>query len=76
MSRSYYHLDEEQRGRLVETLERAETALNDWIHTYAPEMCDQEHVDATMKRIAQCGTLAYIAKVLMDVRAARKFLDG
>ena len=76
MTKPVYRLDEEQHARLLKTLARAETALNDWVHTYAPEMCDQEYVDATMERIAECGTLAYIGEVLVEVRAARKFLDG
>ena len=71
-----YGLTERQRELLVETLTHAETALDDWVHTHAPELCDQEAVKATRARIDEVGTLYYIGMVLVQVRTARKLLAG
>lgn len=58
----------------IEAKDRAlmscEVALNDWVHTYAPELCDASAVKATNERIAQDGTLGYIADRLKIARQA------
>lgn len=46
-----------------EALQHAQTALDDWTNTYAPELCDEERVKESLERISKTGTLAYIATV-------------
>ena len=60
---------------LERTLGAAETALNDWVHSYAPEFSGTEEVKETRARLSEHGTLWYIASVLQEVRAARKWLS-
>ena len=73
---SVYQLDEEQRASLTKTLQRAEDALDDWINTYASDLCDPARVAEAKVRIYDGGgTLHYIACVLVEVRAAKKFLS-
>jgi hypothetical protein len=58
---------------LVEAAEKAKVALNDWMLTYAPEMCEPNSVEEAKKRVYSDGTLYYIAahiKLLGDVLAA------
>lgn len=41
------------------------TAMNDWLHQYASELCDDDRVRETYKRINESGgTLTYIAKIV------------
>jgi len=48
-------------------------ALDDWINTYASEMCDKARVEEAWKRIKdEGGTLAYIADVQERNRKALK----
>lgn len=55
--------------RALELLERCRTALDDWINTYASDMCSDERVAEAVKRIGDNGgTLAYIAEIQQDVR--------
>lgn len=69
-------MDEEQRANLVKVLSAAETALDDWVNTYASEMCDPDRVAEAMVRIYDNGgTLAYVAQVLVGVRLAKKWLE-
>ena len=56
--------------RLREALASSMTAIDDWLHTYAAELCHQSDVDASARRIGQFGTLAYIARVQDGNRAA------
>ena len=60
--------------KLRNALLRSNAALDDWVRCYAPEFCDQEHLDETRERIqGGGGTLAYIA----DIKAGnKKALDG
>lgn len=45
-------------------------ALDDWLHTYAEEMCKEEYVKESYRRIADNGgTLAYIARLQAANRA-------
>ena len=49
---------------LRKALRRSNAALDDWVRSYAPEFCKQEHLDETRERIQESGgTLAYIADV-------------
>ena len=51
-------------------LEEMKTALNDWIHQYALELCDKKKVRETNKRISDAGgTLAYLAQLLHKLNA-------
>lgn len=62
-------LDEEiakakaSRDGLREALERSRMAIDDWLHSYAPEFCDEDSVAQTRSRISEKGTLGYIADV-------------
>jgi hypothetical protein len=60
--------------RAREALERSVTALNDWLHVYAPEFCGDDHVAESRARIGEYGTLAYIAHVQEKNRAALQAL--
>jgi hypothetical protein len=54
-------------------LERCKDALDDWVTTYASEMCDVESVRRSEQRIMDNGgTLAYVAQLVQDIRDALK----
>ncbi len=54
-----------------ELLRRCSVALDDWLNTYASEFCDDARVAEAIKRIADNGgTLAYIAELQQDIKAA------
>ena len=55
---------------LAEALERSRVAIDDWLHSYAPEFCNVQYVQETMERISAFGTIGYIAKVQEANRAA------
>jgi hypothetical protein len=58
-----------QKIALRKALERAQLALDDWLHTYADEHCDKDDVARSRSRIvANGGTLAYIAKVQEHIK--------
>lgn len=61
---------EKQRGELLAALQRSAVALDDWLNTYASELCDVEQVAEARARISEAGTLAYIADVQQQNRAA------
>lgn len=42
----------------------AEQALKDWLHVYAPDLCDAVEVEKAKARIGEHGTIAYIARAL------------
>lgn len=48
-------------AELAEAVKRSNLALNDWLHQYAGEFCNEAEVEAAMKRIGAVGTIAYIA---------------
>lgn len=51
----------------------AELALNDWVTTYASDLCDPDDLVRALSRISnRGGTLAYIGEVLEEVRAAMR----
>lgn len=63
----------ERVGVLEGLTERAVVALDDWIHMYASEHCDEERVRQAGARIRQHGgTLAYVGTIISDARAALK----
>ena len=56
-------------------LTRVENALNDWIRTDYPDVCESYRIEESQKRIQDNGgTLAYIADLLIDVKATRQAL--
>jgi hypothetical protein len=63
-----------ERAELVNTLDEVRIALNDWVHTYAPELCNQEEVAATGERLSDNGTLYYIARMSEKVSCEIKRL--
>jgi hypothetical protein len=65
-----------QRDALVAALERSNLAMNDWVSTYAAEMCNEADVAEARKRINEFGTLGYIGDVLDQGRAALKLAKG
>lgn len=55
---------------------RASQALDDWIATWASDMCREVDVQAARNRIRQSGgTLGYVCDVRMPLDAALKELD-
>lgn len=64
-------------ANLVAALKSSMTALDDWLHTYAPEFCDPGHVADAQRRIGERGTLSYITEVQQRNRnALRPFEDS
>jgi hypothetical protein len=55
-------------------LERSKTAIDDWLHVYAAELCDEAGVCESQKRVAEYGTLSYIAGV-QDMNVAALATD-
>lgn len=59
------------KASLRAALERQTVALDDWLNTYAPEFCNKGRVrEADVRIHAHGGTLAYIADVQEQARAA------
>jgi hypothetical protein len=57
--------------KMREALQASIDALDDWLNTYASDMCDQDRVEAAWKRITDNGgTLAYIAQTQQRNREA------
>lgn len=57
-------------AQLVEALKTSITAIDDWLHIYAEELCNEADVAASKARVHANGTLAYIAEVQERSRAA------
>jgi hypothetical protein len=55
--------EREKVNGLREALERSVVALDDWTHTYAPELCNPVAVKDAWGRINERGTLYYIAEI-------------
>lgn len=56
---------------LAEALEATKTALDDWMNTYASELCDEQNAMTAKQRIRDNGgTLAYIAMLRRQAQAA------
>lgn len=58
----------------VKVLERAETALNDWLNIYASDMCEENRVAEAHKRVSEYGTIGYIADVTAEIRGVKAFI--
>lgn len=62
---------------LVVALDESRIAIDDWLNTYASELCGEARVEAAHKRISDNGgTLAYIASIQEQNRAALKLAKG
>lgn len=60
-------MDENTRQLLKEASE----ALDDWLHTFASELCDEKKVQESYDRIhAGGGTLYYIASLNQRIKQA------
>lgn len=55
---------------VLKALNTASVALDDWVVSYAPDMCGEEVIEETSKRMGSIGTLAYIADVQKIIREA------
>lgn len=55
---------------LEAALERSLLAIDDWLHLFAPELCNPDDVARSRSRVMAVGTLAYIADVQQQNRAA------
>lgn len=55
---------------LRQALERSVVAIDDWLNTYAPDLCHEDRVKEAAFRISEHGTLWYIASVQEQNRAA------
>lgn len=62
----------EENARLREALAASMLAIDDWLNTYASDMCDAQRVIEARARIAEYGTIGYIAHVQGINRAAIK----
>lgn len=63
--------DREAMRQAKEAAEKAGQAIDDWVATYADDLCGAEHVAAAHKRISDCGgTLAYTASAIETLDAA------
>lgn len=61
---------DEQVEQLIDALKTSITALDDWLNTYASELCNEERVKEAYQRIHQYGTIGYIANVQLKNREA------
>ncbi len=55
---------------LVKALERSIVAIDDWLHLFAGEFCNEADVLESKKRVYEHGTLSYISEVQSQIRAA------
>ncbi len=64
----------EKENKLLRTaLTNSTIALDDWLRTYAYDLCKKEHVEESYERIRQKGgTLYYIAILQEENRKALK----
>jgi hypothetical protein len=68
----YLKAIDSDRNSLRTACQTALTALNDWLHIYAEELCDAERVKEAKDRVYERGTIAYIADVTTQCRLALK----
>jgi hypothetical protein len=61
---------------LREALRRHMVVVDDWLHIYAPDECDESRVKEAKARVYDRGTLAYIAYAQQDARAALEMSGG
>ena len=57
-------------AKLRAALERSVIAINDWLHQYAGDLCNEESVAESAARVGEYGTIGYIADVLEQNRCA------
>ena len=57
-------------AKLRAALERSVIAINDWLHQYAGDVCNEESVAESAARVGEYGTIGYIADVLEQNRCA------
>jgi hypothetical protein len=62
-------IDDDRRSKDT-ALQAAITALDDWTNLYAPEHCNPQRVAEAKERVGSVGTIAYIADVVAQCRAA------
>ena len=63
----------DENARLRAALKDSVVAIDDWLNTYAHDMCDEDRVKEACDRIAaHGGTLAYIARLQQTNRAILK----
>src|SRR5690606_19596592 len=55
---------------LVDALRVAKQGINDWMHIYAHDMCDEDRVEEARKRVHYAGPLAYIADINVVINEA------
>lgn len=58
-----------------EALERSRIALDDWLNIHASDHCDAARVAEARARVNERGTIAYIAEVQKQNRAALALLE-
>ena len=57
------------RIAVLETaLNQSFVAIDDWLHSYAPDHCNAQDVAETKKRLSEYGTLWYIASIQKKIR--------
>ena len=57
-------------------LRAADTALTDWVRSYAPEMCYSKYLKESRSRVYEAGgTLAYISGVRQKIVSALNVMD-
>lgn len=67
-----YRLEKENK-LLRKALTNSTIALDDWLRTFAYDLCKEEHVKESFDRISQNGgTLAYLADLQQENRNALK----
>lgn len=71
-AREFAELCEQSEIELRQLLIDLDTALADWMRTYAPELCDDKDAHESARRIwKHGGTLAYIAELRERIRRAK-----
>lgn len=65
----------EQVSVLNAALKIAMKGINDWMHIYAHDLCDENEVEAARQRVYSGGTLAYIAEINDAVRTAQRVAE-
>lgn len=62
----------EQVAALNSGLKVAQQGIDDWMHVYAHDLCDEADVKAARDRVYKHGTLAYIAEINQTINEAYK----
>jgi hypothetical protein len=62
--------DMERIEKLESALRRSIAALDDWLHIFAPELSDEGVVTESYERVADLGTIGYIADAQKQNREA------